>query len=174
MRAFKFRSAENLHLLLDILVHNRLYCAPVSALNDIREGDVRVGNDDGRFKEVDAFGREVERELQTLRVCSLSKAVENHLLWAHYAGGYTGIAVEVEIPDEDISSVEYSDDFIFLSEFQGRTTPEDCARSVLLKKYPDWQYENELRIISKEPFYNLRTPVKRIEIGRASCRERVS
>lgn len=45
MRAFKFRAVENLHFVLDILIHERLYCAPMSVLNDIREGDLRMGQD---------------------------------------------------------------------------------------------------------------------------------
>jgi hypothetical protein len=36
---------------------------------------------------------------------------------------------------------------------------------VLLKKYKDWSYEQEVRLVTKEPFYGLTRPIKRIILG---------
>jgi len=165
MRAFKFRTAENLHFVLDILIHRRLYCAPTSMLNDIREGDVRIGQDQGREVEILDFGMGVGKRVRELRVCALSTTIDNHLLWANYAGGYSGVAIEVDIPDEDALPVEYGDNFIFLSDLKGRFSTDEAARAVLLRKYGDWSYEREVRIIGTEPYYKLARPISRVVLG---------
>lgn len=105
MKAYKFRTVENLHFVIDILFNKRLYCCRSEVLNDIREADVRVGNDKGGEIEIIKYGEEVSKHLKALRVCALTKSLNNHLLWAHYAGGYTGIAIEVELDDADITEV---------------------------------------------------------------------
>jgi hypothetical protein len=68
MKAYKFRSAENLHFVIDILFNQRLFCCPSEALNDIREGDVRVGKDEGRETEIIEYGLEVDKQVKALRV----------------------------------------------------------------------------------------------------------
>ena len=165
MKVYKFRTIENLHFIIDIIFNKRLYCCPSKQLNDIREADVRVGNDQGREAEIIDFGNEVSKQIRELRVCSLSKSFNNHLLWAHYSGGYTGIAVEVDLPDDDIVDITYDNDFIFLSNFIDEKTPEDVARHVLAKKYKDWSYEEEVRVITKTDFYELSRPISRIIVG---------
>ena len=97
MKAYKFRAVENLHFVIDILFNKRLYCCLAEVLNDIREADVRIGNDKGREIEIIKYGEEVGNQLKDIRVCALTKSFNSHLLWAHYAGGYTGVAIEVEL-----------------------------------------------------------------------------
>jgi hypothetical protein len=77
----------------------------------------------------------------TTRVCALTRAFDNHLLWAHYAGGYTGVAIEIEIDDADVAEVTYGDNFIFLSDLINVGPPETAARQMLTRKYKDWKYE---------------------------------
>jgi hypothetical protein len=165
MKAYKFRSAENLHFVIDILINKRLFCCPHAAMNDIREGDVRVGKDKGREREIVHYGLEVGKQLKDLRVCALTKSFDNHLLWAHYAGGYTGVAIEVEIDDADVAEVAYGDDFIFLSDLIDTGPPEAAARQVLAWKNKDWSYEGEVRLITKSAFYSLTHPIARVIAG---------
>jgi hypothetical protein len=50
MKAYKFRSVDDLDRVMDILINRRRWCADVRSLNDIREADIRVGDDRaGRF-----------------------------------------------------------------------------------------------------------------------------
>jgi len=165
MRAYKFRTVENLHFVIDIIFNKRLFCCYSNQLNDIREADVRVGKDQGREVEIFEFGNEVTKRLRELRVCSLSKSFNNHLLWAHYAGGYTGVAIEVELEDRDVTDVSYDDNFIFLSDFIAKGSAEDAARQVLTKKYKAWSYEEEVRLITKTEFYPLAYPISRVIVG---------
>ena len=165
MKAYKFRTIENLHLIVDIIVNRRLYCCRSDQLNDIREADVRVGNDEGRVHEIIEFGDQVMKRIRELRVCSLSKSFNNHLLWAHYAGGYTGVAVEIDLEDTDVTEVLYGDNFIFLSELEKNASPEDAARQVLARKYRAWNYEQEVRLVTKTEFYPLTRGISRIIVG---------
>jgi hypothetical protein len=69
------------------------------------------------------------------------------------------------LPDDEITDVIYDDNFIFLSEFIDEASPEDTARHVLAKKYKDWSYEEEARVITKTEFYELTRPILRIIVG---------
>lgn len=165
MKAYKFRTVENLHFVIDILFNKRLYCCRPEVLNDIREGDVRVGNDKGLEVEIMDYGLEVSNQIKEFRVCSLTKSFDNHLLWAHYTGGYTGVAIEVELDETDVTEVTYGDDFIFLSELIDSEPPEIAAKQVLARKYKDWSYEGEVRVITKSEFFPLTQPISRIIVG---------
>ena len=165
MKAFKFRTVENLHFVIDIIFNKRLYCCKTELLNDIREADVRVGNDRGREIKIIEFGKEVTKQIREYRVCALCKSFNNHLLWAHYAGGYTGVAIEVELEDRDVTDVIYDDNFIFLSDLVDRGSPDDAARQIFAKKYKAWSHEEEVRLITKTEFYPLIHPICRIIVG---------
>lgn len=165
MKAYKFRTVENFNFVIDILINKRLYCSNAKSLNDIMEGDVRVGNDGGREVEILETGLEIERELNKYRVCALSKIFDNHLLWAYYAGGFTGLAIEVDLPDSDITEVTYDDEFIYLSELIDNHNKEMIVRKVLSKKYKIWRHEKEVRIITTSEFYNLSNPIQRVIVG---------
>ncbi len=166
MKAYKFRSAQQLNFVMDILVRKRLYCCHSDVLNDIREGDLlRSGTDAGRGNEVSDYGLEVGKEMKSLRICSLSRTFNNHLLWAHYASGYSGVAIEVELDDAEAVEVTYSNDFIFLSAFIDSASPEAVARKALVQKWRDWQHEEEVRIITKSEFYPLVRPISRVIVG---------
>jgi hypothetical protein len=165
MKAYKFRAVENLDFVIDILFNKRLYCCRAEVLNDIREADVRVGNDKGREIEIIKYGEEVGKQLKELRVFALTKSFNNHLLWAHYAGGYTGVVIEVELDDDDVTEVVYGDEFIFLSRLIGFYSPEAAARQVLARKYKDWSYEGEIRLITKSEFYPLTHPISCVFVG---------
>jgi hypothetical protein len=165
MKAYKFRAAENLHFTIDIILNKRLHCCRSEELNDVREGDVRVGTADGRETETIEYGKQVSRQLKQLRVCALTKSFNNHLLWAHYAGGYTGVAIEVELDDADVTEVVYGDEFIFISQLIDSCSPEAAARQVLARKYKDWSYEGEIRLITSTEFYKLTHPISRVIVG---------
>lgn len=164
MNLFKFRSADNLDRILDIILMRRLYCSDVKSFNDLREGDIRVGNDLGREIEIFEFGQTFSRAISEWRVCSLCKTFNNNLLWAHYADGFRGVAIDVDIPSPDVTSVTYSDDFVFLSDHIDEGV-DAAVRSALSTKARMWQYEQEARLITREEFYNLTSPVQRLIVG---------
>jgi len=166
MKAYKFRSVENLHFVVDILFNKRLYCPRADQLNDIREGNhLRVGNDQGRELQVIEYGDAVSRQLNGLRVCALTKSFDSHLLWAHYANAYSGLAIEVDVDDADVTPVTYGDDFIYLAQLMESLSPEAAARHALARKYKDWSYEGEVRLITTSEYYKLTRPISRLIVG---------
>lgn len=117
-----------------------------------------------------------------LRVCSLSRTF-NNLLWAHYAAGFSGLALEVRLRrSPEVHTVKYGGLFAGLNLPDGRL-PDDIARSVLTSKFKQWGYERETRILTAGQWYQLAYPVKRVIVGqrmnpslvealRIICRER--
>jgi hypothetical protein len=164
MRAYKFRSVHDLDRVMDIFINRRLWCADVRRLNDIREADIRVGNDRGREVQLLDFGLNVSKAFSEWRVCSLCKTFDHDLLWAHYAGGSKGVAIEVSVPSTDAMPVTYSDDYLFLSEYV-EAGVDSAVRAALTRKTKVWQYEQEVRIIRRSKFYDLAEPIHRVIIG---------
>ena len=110
MRAYKFKGAAQADHIFDILLNKRLYCAPWHVLNDPMEGTFAYSyRGDGEAKSAKDLAGAVSKALKSLRVCSLSATFDSHLLWAHYATGFNGVAIEVELPEAspDIQRVTY-------------------------------------------------------------------
>ena len=166
MLAYKFRSPNQIAYSFDALFNNRLYCADWETLNDPVESIFGYNHLTSTQTDYSKVVTEIEREMKKLRVCSLSKTFDCHLLWAHYASGFSGLAIEVEIPDqaEEIKHIHYGGVFSLVS-MENRGTASDIAESVLTSKYQEWAYEQEVRILSDKDWYQLATPVKRIIAG---------
>lgn len=96
---------------------------------------------------------------------SSSKAIENTLMWAHYANCHKGICVEYELGKNDFSSnytsgatlmrlmrIKYIDPNLD-SNVLDFTNPETKMnmRTALATKSIDWGYENEVRMIAYTP-----------------------
>lgn len=43
MKTYKFRTVQNFESIVDIIINKRLFCSDARSLNDIHEGDIRVG-----------------------------------------------------------------------------------------------------------------------------------
>jgi hypothetical protein len=164
--AYKFRGPEQIEFALDMLFKNRLYCADWSSLNDPMEGAFVHGKHQSDKTDYSRILTEIEDHKSELRVCSLSTTFDCHLLWGHYANGFRGLAIEVDLPDDapEVVQVQYGDVFgyVRLSE---DIRPEIEARAVLSSKYVDWSYEQEVRILQTAPWYKLEVPIKRIIVG---------
>ena len=165
MLAYKFRSSTQIPFALDIILKRRLYCADWQSLNDIVEGTIVMSSWPERAKEFQAHGKAVQKFMQRLRVCSLSLTFDSHLLWAHYASAWDGLALEIEIPDSspELHKVEYGG-FMCVVDPDSHTVAEDAIR-VLSNKHLEWAYEREVRIITSSEWFNLSSPVRRIIVG---------
>ncbi|EME67982.1 hypothetical protein H261_20734 [Paramagnetospirillum caucaseum] len=166
MRAYKFRSASSTDKIFDIILNRRLYCADWRNLNDPLEGIFAFGTSKESRKAYDKFLGKIRNEKGKLKVCSLSATFDCHLLWAHYADGFNGVAIEVELPDHDprVQEVKYRGVFAYVN-CDGNMKPLDAAKDVLFSKYDEWAYEKEIRILSHDEYYSLDIPVKRVIAG---------
>ena len=165
MIAYKFRSSAQIPFALDIIFERRLYCATWRGLNDIVEGTPVISCPRERAKDFETHLRAVQKQMEGLRVCSLSQTFDSHLLWAHYASAWDGLAVEIEIPDlaPDVYEVKYGG-------FMCPVNPdihsiEEDARRVLSTKHFEWKYEREIRIITRSQWFELVSPVRRVIVG---------
>ncbi|MDA1275865.1 MAG: hypothetical protein O2960_17760 [Verrucomicrobia bacterium] len=166
MKAYKFKGAHQIPHAFDIIFNNRLYCADWSNLNDPMEGmfvTSRRADSGEDYKETVA---NIIREKKRLRVCSLSETFDCHLLWSHYASGFSGLAIEVELPDNSpaVKKVSYRGVFAGVS-LDGRVNPQTAAEEILSSKYSEWQYEREIRVLHHEAYFPLAAPVLRVIVG---------
>lgn len=88
------------------------------------------------------------------------------MLWAHYAGGFDGLAIEVDLPDDDprVREVQYRGVFAFLDR-NDLQDEEAAARTILFSKNDEWRYEQEVRILNPEQYYDLERPIRRVIAG---------
>lgn len=167
MRAFKFKSAAQADHIFDILLNNRLFCANWKTLNDPMEGVFAYSyRGDEETDGARNVASEVQIELAKLCACSLTSIYDSHLLWAHYANGFNGVAVEVDLPDDhpDISLVKYRGVFGQFN-YDASSKIATISRALLQSKYQEWSYERELRILSDKEWFPLEKPIPRLIVG---------
>lgn len=76
------------------------------------------------------------------KICSFSgkSALNEQLIWGHYANAGMGVAIEVEVNNcSDIEQVTYADSFDQLN----------SIKEILTHKTKEWSYKNEFRHISE-------------------------
>lgn len=164
MLAYKFRGSENPKFTLDILTHNRLYCADWQTLNDPMEGtyDTLVVDP---AKRLSALATIREQKLK-LRVCSLSETYKSHAMWAYYASSFQGVAIEIEfIGESQLTRIDYASGSR-IQNWAEASDPYRIAREILSTKHSDWQRERELRLIEKTSFFDLAPgAIRRVILG---------
>jgi hypothetical protein len=167
MKAYKFRASSQIDFAFDIIINQRLFCSDWKDLNDPMEG--MFGYSHSMKSEIGIIKdriRGIRDSKRKYKICSLSSTFDSHLLWAHYAGGFDGVAIEVDLPENDpnIKNVEMRGVFGFV-DMERFTTEEEAARMILFSKYNEWEYEKEIRILSENQWFNLESPVSRVIAG---------
>jgi hypothetical protein len=157
MRLYKLRSIrEDGHLYaLDAMVNERIFLSTCTSMNDINEGQWECVEDCVGDKKIRATAEEFRKFVDSSRFTCFVKGIENHLMWAHYAGGFTGVAFEYEIDDEkhDIRPIDYDgmpkiEEAKMLRVLAGEKRPQDFG--VLKQKDPGWKYEDEWRLFAND------------------------
>lgn len=165
MIGYKFRSASSAEFIFDILINHRIYCADWTKLNDPLEGQfVTFAQKDAR-ELFDQAVREIGYAKKKYRVCSLSETFDSHLLWAHYADGFNGVAIGIDLPEsENIQKVEYRGVFAPV-DLDLYVDPDQTARKILFSKYDAWNYEREIRILHDGTYFPLKGRIKSVIAG---------
>ncbi len=83
----------------------------------------------------------------------LSERRDSILMWSHYAANHTGYCIEFEATDftpvfGTALQVQYSDDYPEIDFYN--TPAEEKPKLSLLRKFTDWSYEKEWRILNYE------------------------
>lgn len=150
------------------LANNQLYLLTKDGLNDPTEG---VYGDDALrmfFNVFSKYSHDVEEQynkftdkFSKVGVYSLSKTFDNELLWAYYASGHTGFAIEydIDILEQSLNyntyvqqlykfDVEYLNDVpkIDISTIKGNEIIETLKRFIGTKS-SSWAHEKEVRLV---------------------------
>ena len=166
MKAYKFRPASQIAFAFDIIINKRLHCADWKNLNDPMEGTFVYSYKEKEESVVSKRVKGISEAKRKYKICSLSGTFDSHLLWSHYAGGFDGVAIEVDLPDDtpSIKLVDYRGVFAFL-DMDDNISEDEAAKKILFSKYDEWQYEQEIRILNDSEWFELRRPIKRVIAG---------
>jgi hypothetical protein len=167
MKAYKFKAAHQIPHAFDIIFNSRLYCADWSNLNDPMEGMFAYSFKSADEEDVKRTVEKIVREKKQLRVCSLSETFDCHLLWSHYASGFSGLAIEVELPDDSpaVRKVNYRGVFAGVNFHGHDIDAQQAAEDILGSKYVEWAYEREIRVLYRDSYFALSKPVRHVIAG---------
>ena len=107
IKLYKFRSlrtCEDLQRLKEILDTGKFWCSKFSEMNDAMEGVYYATHEN--------IIEQIYNEKNRYKICSFSGklAFENPCMWGYYAGGFQGVAIEIEIDSSGIYKVDYEKD----------------------------------------------------------------
>ena len=149
---YKYRSLENLERFLDIIIDKKLYGALYNEMNDPMEGyfqyDPKV---DKRIASYILNGKGKRY------ICSLSRKPNIGLMWTHYADENQGCCLEVEVTSKSWErlDIDYSEQIPIL-------TDNMTVQDVLKVKAKMWEYEQEVRYLSKQ--YSPKANLKKLSV----------
>ena len=175
MKLYKIRSLQNMDLALDILINQRLYCAPFEQLNDPFEGlfsSMQKHPDSASdapfsFNNREEFYHSVDYLLldnQEARICSLSSSIKDVRMWSHYGDSHKGIAIEMEFDNADrrIKKINYSRQLPSLT----KNTPlHNKTEEILTVKTLHWEHESEYRVIQEDMYFPITNRITAIHLG---------
>lgn len=147
---------------IEDILNGYLYCSDWRELNDVLEGKYYYiepnGRDSNNSQRKLIFGERLQKQKEAYKVCSLTTALTNPLMWAFYASDNAGVAIEIKLPypREYIVPVTYSETIPVLdltllenmdkSDVDGSWT-KAIARHILTHKTIAWEHEQEVRIL---------------------------
>lgn len=132
-----------------------LWCARYRSLNDPMEGfydptTALVGDANYRM-----LARSIFEEKQDVGIACFSEALDNVLMWTHYAGNYSGICIKYSF-DRLLNGLPREALLVRVAydEAPPLITPDDVANSrtaackILSQKRYNWAYEREWRVLA--------------------------
>jgi len=157
IKLYKYRatSGSGLLYILDAIVNNRIYLSNCDAMNDPEEGSWDNCEDQPTLIKSNYLeaARSLRQIVDSTRFTSFTKECTNPLLWAHYAGGFSGIVFEYEFDQSeyDIRPIEYKGKVKLtldkiLDVVNRVRMPQDIG--ILMRKNMCWAYEQEYRLFN--------------------------
>lgn len=87
-------------------------------------------------------------------ILCMSKIWDSHLMWGHYAKGFTGFCVGYEMPTKLLEKFEairvcYTDDRVAISgkSILDQKLQDGIIGKIIGNKFSDWMYESEVRYV---------------------------
>lgn len=161
MRVYKFRKLTNEDELgrLGTILKKGFYCPRFCEMNDPMEGVFNCYGDKDKIVEKinNIFSEKIK-----YRICSFSgmNGFNNPLLWGYYAGGFKGVAIEIDV---QIKNVDEKDESFFKQIVYEESVPDIftfknikdgdakdikiIAQKILTTKLNTWKHEDEFRFL---------------------------
>lgn len=176
VKLFQFRS--NKPHTIENLEKNRITLASPREQNDIVDSpifawlDFILGQNERYTKHLDSL----KRSFDGYKIASFcqdnkdKKAIENTLMWAHYADSHRGFCIEYHIDSSDFRRDSKSKLFAarlfevdYLPEENNVLAMTDSntvlnSKTAFFTKSHDWNYENEVRMVSYSPVNSEKYP----------------
>lgn len=161
--------------MFEILLEEELHCSDWRVLNDPLEGHFSYGIPETGISEqldetlqefMEFQSQQIVNEKQKIKVCSLSKTFKSRRLWAHYASGFTGIAIEIDFKSKmhDLEKVSYEKNLPHVS-FNQHQSNQAEVRKILTHKHKEWSYEREFRILHSQKKYSIQGMITSVLCG---------
>lgn len=160
---YKYKSCseeKDINRILEIIEKNRIYVPKRIQLNDPLEGYILdninfaiMGN--WYYQCQNRSSVLVEDILNEYRILSLSAKCDNPVMWAHYAGNYSGVCLKFSTKGAFSKAKEL--EYLMKKASIDITDPDQeqlkkLIEESLLKKGDAWGYEKEYRILTKDEF----------------------
>ena len=165
MKIYKFRALSNdddYRYVKDIIGNNRFKCSNFQELNDPMEGvfSILMESDNKEYaKEIKKIIGKVYSEKMKFKISCFSadkkekRGFNNPAMWGHYANGFKGVAIEVEIKDDYkkyFKEMNYNDCDLTLNDVGGEKEikiDDALIKKVLRHKKTAWKHEDEIRLL---------------------------
>ena len=155
---FMSLNKDNIGRIKEMILNKEIRCSQLWRLNDAMEGVFKISVDE--LNKVDENGKtkvdKIYGEKDKYFTCSFAhpKLLESPLLWGYYANGFKGIAIEIELNNNDKESfhkVNYCDDFkLFDDDLPLNKKPKhEKIIEIITTKLECWGHEKEYRYIKK-------------------------
>lgn len=172
MKLYKLRSLDHFEYFLDIVLNDRLYCAPFEVLNDPFEGlYLAVSHlppvmlqSKGTVRCTLAAASGLYEFERCGRICSLSASYKDMRLWSHYANSHRGVAIEIDFDghEADVVSIQYLNELKrYSNTILGTPSPDEIFRH----KTVHWKYEEEVRVLQSDPYYSIKGRITSVILG---------
>ena len=181
MKLYKMRSLEKLEFTLDIILNERLHCAPFTDLNDPLEGvylsasapyfSRQLLGKYGATSVSPCDASELHEHERFNKICSLTKSFNDIRIWSHYGDGHRGIAIEIDFGgyENDTYPVRYLDE---LKQYSNTFLGAPPANEVLSQKTKHWLHEDEYRVMQPDDYYYVINRISAIYLGSRVSDER--
>jgi len=163
---FKSLDKDSIRNIKETIENNKIRCSKLWRLNDAMEGVYMLSVND--LSKLDSIYYEKDQYF----ICSFTHpdSLESPLFWGYYANGFKGIAIEIELHDDDkkhfrkVKYVKSSPSIVNNPNMQN----DAAIIKIITTKLKCWEPENEYRYIIKENvaekvYYN--ATIKKIYIG---------
>ncbi len=131
-----------------------VWSSPYKGMNDPMEGFYEPSARLRREPRWRELYREILHAKQATGIACFSETFDNELMWAHYAGNYSGICIAYSatkladnLPDSArLVRIAYAESPIYLSKHD-RGDVIQAAQKILSRKKYNWAYEREWRVM---------------------------